>query len=450
MSFLNRRKQQTWTSPTGIKFKLKSNSVLSGFKHTGDIFDNYERPGDTFYDFGISGRSIPLEVIFFGIDHDTESERFETALKEIGDSVLQLPYGNEIKVNVITVRRSYSIVDRVNQTIFLIQFHEIVEQAFPEIEGSAKSRLLGLISTFKDSLASNFANGLNIRNIFEKNAIGATIFSYVDKISLVAGPVIKESRDAIALMTNISTSIKTNIELLTSDPSTIASQLAILVGVPNTFPDLIGPLRKGEIRNIVSLSTSVSNVKDILEYSEIIVSNSSISPFLEDSLITNEKKNDIYSAALIGGATISSLAEGLVSSTFKTKSDVFNAIQRLEATYLSYRDFLNDMQNVYEGSSSIGSQYIQTGDLSVPINDIVQQTTGALVDISFELQREFIFIVKNDTTMLNIVSKYYPKSFAQDEENGVQDTLDSFSDLNRLTNDEILLIRRGREITVLI
>lgn len=429
MSYKERQKQVAWTSPSGVAFNLKINDINTTFRHSGQLIDLFSEKGDMFFDAGITGRIIPLSIIFFGDNHDLDSDKFESALREIGEGTLQLPYDSPIKVNVLEAIRQYSLVNNVSTTTFKVVYHEIVQEAFPTVEGSAKSRLLSKVSRLTETLSSNFGNGLSIRTIFEKNAITSTIIDYVDTINDFAQPIIKEAQEAVAFATNVATSIKTNIELLSSDPFTIASQVAILVGVP---------------------SDTIDNFKSLMTYSEGLVNTITKDPFESDSLVTMRKRNDIYASALVGGGAVQSLCTGLLNSSYKTRTEAFEAAARLQAAYELYRDFLDNMQTQFESSQTLTGQYLQTGDLSVPLNDLIQQTAGQLVEISFGLKREYTFIVTKDTNMINIVSEYYPESFAFDEENNQTVTLDEFSDLNKLTNDELLLIPKGREIVVLI
>ncbi len=59
--------------------------------------------------FGANAEQYPLTCVFFGDNHDQESQEFFDSLKETGTSFLQLPYGKLKTVNVDKVQKKYNI-----------------------------------------------------------------------------------------------------------------------------------------------------------------------------------------------------------------------------------------------------------------------------------------------------------------------------------------------------
>ena len=110
MNYSDRKQTVVWTSPLGKVFNLKTKVNSYNRKHNGEVnsspstdkqIKRINDSTDTFKDLGVSGKSINLEFLFIGENHDTESENFENALCEKGQSKLRLFYGAEFTVNVI-------------------------------------------------------------------------------------------------------------------------------------------------------------------------------------------------------------------------------------------------------------------------------------------------------------------------------------------------------------
>ena len=102
--FSTRQTNAIWTSPSGKVFELKTNEGGYKRKHEGEIKTTPQDTkkntkkiadsSDTFLDMGVSGKSLTLDCLFVGDNHDIEAQSFEDALCETGKSRLKLHYGN--------------------------------------------------------------------------------------------------------------------------------------------------------------------------------------------------------------------------------------------------------------------------------------------------------------------------------------------------------------------
>lgn len=149
MSYSDRQNIITWLAPSGIEFKLQNITEINySIKHYGNLHtiatqkdknnnnldflsansnqqNTYNAEiGDYFEDLGISGKTIPLKIIFNGNNHDLEADKFEKAFCEIGQSKLQLIYEKSILVNAQSLSKSYNIINDISSTIFDVEFIE--------------------------------------------------------------------------------------------------------------------------------------------------------------------------------------------------------------------------------------------------------------------------------------------------------------------------------------
>lgn len=214
MSYLDRQHPITWTSPTEKSFELNNiNSIEYSLKHYGNLTtivsknkdddslaflkdnknnDNDLSKGDIFEDLGISGRIIPLQIIFSGDNHDKESEEFENAFKELGQSRLQLPYNSRpIRVNAQTLTKKQDLIKDIASTIIDVEFIE-TKQNIPlkTSNNNLKNTLKQNIEEEILELDNNYNNFIErtpaekLQNIFDKfNKVLTAVSNSINNIA---------------------------------------------------------------------------------------------------------------------------------------------------------------------------------------------------------------------------------------------------------------------------
>ncbi len=446
MSYIDRQHITTWTSPSGKSFELNNiNSIEYSFKHYGNLTtiiskkeednslaflkkdkgasaDNTSSKGDIFEDLGVSGRTIPLQIVFSGDNHDIESEYFENAFKELGDSRLQLPYNTRpIRVNAQTLTKKCDLVKDIASTIIDVEFIE-TKQNIP-----LKSSNNNLRNTLKHNikeetleLDNNYNNFIErtpaekLQNIFDKfNKILTTVSNSINNIA--NGNIDAILRDIQANLLNGSniTIFQETSKMIDLGLSAISSAPYIKTLLENTINDITGNELK-ENNNETILYTNIIN---------------------QDDLITN----DFFISNIFLSACNNILDLVDTIQTRKEATQIAVSIQDLYTSYKRYYDIKYNLLNL-----NLKDIKSSSTNINININYIIQTTLGILIETSFNLKTEFNIFLNEDTNLIDIAYKYYKEDF----NNNPEKTINKIIKTNNINNEEFIFIPKNKNMTI--
>lgn len=452
MNYFNRQHPITWTSPSGKTFELNNiNSIEYSFKHYGNLTtivskkeedsslsflksnknnDNSLSKGDIFEDLGISGKTIPLQIIFAGDNHDKESEEFEKAFRELGDSRLQLPYNSKpIRVNAQTLTKKQNLINDISSTIVDVEFIE-TKQNIPLkasnnnlknlLKENIEQKTLELNENYDNFVKTTKAEKLqNLLNRFNK-----TLTSVANTINNIA------SGNIDAILRDIQANLLNGVEIpifqevtkmIDLGFSAISSAPFIKTLLENVVNDITGNELK---ENINSTNNLIDNNENIL-YTNIID---------QDELITND-----YFVSNVFLATSNNILD-LVDTiqTRKEATQIAVSIQDLYTNYKKYYDIKNNLLDLSLNNIK------RNNNSNTNINDIIQNTLGILIETSFNLKTEFNIFLSEDSNLIDIAYKYYKEEFI----NNPEETINKIVKTNKIINEEFIFIPKGRKIAI--
>lgn len=446
MSYIDRQHIITWTSPSGKSFELNNiNSIEYSFRHYGNLTtiiskkeeDNSlaflkkdkgnenSSKGDIFEDLGISGRTIPLQIVFSGNNHDKESEYFENAFKELGESRLQLPYDSRpIRVNAQTLTKKQDLVKDIASTIIDVEFIE-TKQNIP-----LKTSNNNLKNTIKQNIEEEILELDNNYNNFIETTPAEKLQSLLNKFNKVLtkvsnsinnianGNIDAILRDIQANLLNGSdiTLLQETSKLIDAGFSTMSSAPYIKTLLENTINDITGNELKENNNN---------NNEDIL-YTNIIS---------QDDLTTN----DFFISNIFLSACNNILDSIDTIQTRKEATQIALSIQNIYTEYRKYYDIKYNLLdlNLKDIKSS-------NANINININYIIQTTLGILIEASFNLKTEFNIILNEDTNLIDFAYKYYKKDFNDNQE----ETINKIIKTNNINNEEFILIPKNRNMII--
>lgn len=423
MDYKDRQKQASITLADKKKYNIDyTNEFNTTFNHFLQAKESIGKTKSTVVnDNGVSLRKIPpITITFFGNNHDIEATKFEASAAYTGECYLQMPYGNEIRCHVNTVAKKYSVVNDISATIITIDFVECTGKTTPIGGRSQLASILEKSDEVNNAGASTFA-GLKINNQKELTGITTAFNEAVDNVQAFLRPLIEGEADAIAIFDATYTSIKGNIDDLVDDATTLARQTATLIALP------------------AKTSTKVS---DVISIYKLMID--SVTPTHASLEKNNDGRNQSINAAFFGGVGVSAITTNIITNEFETTSKALKSVEDIQEVYNNYRDSIDDIQESFNDAPSLADRYIQDGTLSVPLNDLIQDTSGNVLSTALDLKKELRIILAEQTTALNIAIKYYPDDFINDEAKTTQFVISS----NNLCCDELILIPTGREIVV--
>lgn len=434
MSYEDRIKESYWISPfekekrTPKKIILKANSFDEGFTISKQTINN-TGDGANILPFGANAEQFPVSCVFFGENHDIEAGEFYKLLKEDGVGLLQLPYGDEKLVTVDKVSKKYNIVKGRNITTIKVIFIEETQILSEGDRLYIKTRLNDLASTASESIAEFFSDKLDINTAGDKNSILSSFNNGITKINSTLKPLVANTKKVVTEFTAVYSNIESNIDEVVSQPLLLAQQVMRLKEIPAR---IIGKF--SETKNAYETLFTAS-LPDF---------------FTIGGMLTREKKNDVVNAMLFSGASIIGMADALVNVDYTTKSEAIGAIDVILDNYKTFVDYFDTAQNEFEAVCVLNKQFIQDESVTADINKYIESVVGTLIEISQDLKREFEFELDKDTTILNIATEYYPEEIKKNEQEGSQDILEYIISNNKLKNDEILLLPKGKIIKVYI
>lgn len=447
MSYIDRQHIITWTSPSGKSFELNNiNSIEYSFRHYGNLTtiiskkeednslaflkkekgNNNSSKGDIFEDLGISGRTIPLQIVFSGNNHDKESEYFENAFKELGESRLQLPYDSRpIRVNAQTLTKKQDLVKDIASTIIDVEFIE-TKQNIP-----LKTSSNNLKNTIKQNIEVEILELDNSYNNFIETTPAEKLQSLLDKFNKVLtkvsnsinnianGNIDAILRDIQANLLNGSdiTLLQETSKLIDVGFSAMSSAPYIKTLLENTVNDITG--------NELKENNNSNNNEDIL-YKNIIN---------QDDLITN----DFFISNIFLSACNNILD---LIDTIQTRKEATQIALSIQDIYTEYRKYYDIKYNLLD--LNLKDIKSSNANINVNINYIIQTTLGILIEASFNLKTEFNIILNEDTNLIDFAYKYYKKDFNDNQE----ETINKIIKTNNINNEEFILIPKNRNMII--
>ena len=410
MPWNDRIREAAYTSPSGtrIVFAYENVSKTVDKKTTG--FEFPDADGTYVQDLGHSGRRYPLRVFFWGDDYDQEAEVFETALLERGTGKLEHPvYGSVDVVPFGTVTRRDDLKTSANQAIVEITFWETIGLLYPASQTDPASSVLSAVDEYNTAAADSFSDALGLDTAIERvtleNSYQALLGSASDGLQAIADVQddVRQQFDAIV------DSVNQGIDVLISDPLTLAFQTTQLIQAP--------------ARALANIEARLDAYRNLA--SSIISGDGAVGDPGNDSRNSNKfHTDDLYASSYVTGSVVS-----VVNNQFVTKTE---ALQAAELVLDQLDDVVEWRDANYESL-----EQVDTGSAYQKLQEAVALTAGFLVEISFSLKQERRIVLDRNHTIVDLAAELYGT---------IDEELDFLISTNDLSGSEILELPRGREI----
>jgi prophage DNA circulation protein len=414
MSWQDRIKQAAYNSPSGderIVFDYEDITKSVGKKTNAFEFPDVN--GTYIQDLGNTGRRYPFRIIFWGDDHDLLSNQLENMLLENGIGILEHPvYGSIDVIPFGDINFKNDLKTETNQTVVEVTFWETIKLVYPIDQKNLTSEILDSVSKHNNDSAELFEDVLNLDSVIEKSVFKNEYTSLLDNVSLVMESVVSEQASIQKQFNVVNDSINNSIDILVSDPLTLAFQTNILIQLPARSSSAIAD-RLNAYNNL---------------FQSVITGANSISASSSDSRNKNTfYTKDLYASTYITGSVIST-----IDTQFITKID---ALLTAEKIINQMDDFI-----AWRDTNFASLSIVDTGESYQQLQNAVSLTVGFLIDLSFSLKQERRVILESPRTMVELIAELYPF------ETVIDDELDFFIQSNNLTGSEILELPRGREL----
>jgi len=408
MSWIDRLIEAAYTSPSGTRTTFTYEDVAQSFDKKTTAFEFPDADGTYIQDQGASGRKLPLQCIFHGDDYDLEANAFLDILAERGTGRLEHPiYGIRDVIPFGPVSRSDRLKSGGNQAVISVLFWETTGVVYPSSQADPSSQVITAVDEYNASAAAAFENQTSLDSTVEKASLQGSYQLLLDSVDAGLKDIAATQEDVESQFNAVKDSINNSIDILISQPLTLAFQSNILMQAPS--------------RAQTSITARLDAYGNLLN---IITAQADASPGLD-----SESSNKFHSDDLFGSTYISGSVLSAVNNQFQTKSEALGAADAI----------LSQMDNliVWRDANYASLGEVDTGEAYQQLLEAVGLAAGFLVEISFTLKQERIITLDRSRTVIDLIAELY----------GVVDSeLDFFINSNNLSGSEILELPEGREI----
>jgi len=399
MAWQDRLRDAAYTSPSGQRLTFDYDATSEVFEQLGGAFNFPDAKGTFVQPLGASGRRYPLRLILWGADYDQAAASWMDALQEAGVGTLEHPaYGRKTVVPTGSVTRRDEFVRGANQAVIEVSFFETTGLAYPSpqsLDDTAAKVEAASVAQAQTLAASGVLDSASDRADFlsrYESALGAA--------SGALKPITEAVASAQRQFTAIESSINRGIDVLIRDPLTLAYQTQQLIKTP--------------ARIAASAGARLDAYGDFL--SGLVGT-------------TPPRKTALYNTDMYATATLTATALATTTTEYTKRPEAIEAaeliLEQAEAV-AAWRD---------DNFAALGE--IDDGGVWQSLQDLVASTAGALVQRSFTLASERRVVLTSDRSIIDLTFELYGT---------VDDKLDALINDNDLSGDEIIEIKRGREV----
>jgi len=341
-----------------------------------------------------SGRSFPLVFFFTGDDHLDISDNFIESSKNKQPWTVVHPKYGDLYVQPLTIKRDDS---SLNSSGFSVEVRETIKQSYPHASTSKKDSITTLSASTTSTAAGLFTAAVKSATTDDKAAFS----------------------DAITLVYE---QYSQNIE--TSDDSTSLRNLyqkaisAVDVLGINTIQEFIQfPVdsASGISSKLSQLTTAYNQLTDL-------------------STFSLKEYFQAIGASIISGMCLASIEPG--DSDYSKRKDIVSTIDSIISVYNSY---IESLDNAQDDNLSLAEAFSVDPEIISVTDRLVKETVANLNDVIFGAAVENTYTVQYPTNLIILSHMLLGKASP--------DNITELMAANDFTRDELIQIKKGREIT---
>lgn len=384
--------------------------VRKSFDKKTTAFDSPDADGTYIQDKGHTSRRYPMRVFFWGDNYDLEADEFDAILHEIGPLTLEHPiYG---VINVVpfgTITQRDDLKTAANQAVIELTFWETTGFIYPSSQDDPASEVIIAIDKRNKETAEEFEAVVDLDSAVEQTTFKNSYDVLLNNTKAGLQSVSDAQDDVKKQFDAVYDSINNSIDILISEPLTLAFQTVIMIQSPSRA-----------LTNITARLDAYNNLTN-----SIITGDDAVQSPGNDSTNSNKfHTDDLYASTYVSGSVVS-----VVNNQFVTKTEALEAAEFI----------LTQLDNVtnWRDDNFVSLSEIDVGGSYQKLQEAVALTAGFLVQISFTLKQERNIILDRPRTIVDLVAELY---------GSVDDQRDFFITSNDLSGSEILELPRGRSI----
>lgn len=400
MPWTDRLRDAAYTSPSGVRLTFDYEATSETFEQLGGAFNFPDAKGTYVQPLGASGRRYPLRLILWGAEYDTAAAAWMDALQEAGVGTLEHPaYGRKTVVPTGSVTRRDEFVRGAGQAVIEVSFFETTGLVYPTQQ--TMGNLSEALGQAGDAQAENLAASGVLDSVSDQVDFQSRFNAALKAASATLRPIANTVASAERQFIAVESSINRGIDVLIRDPLTMAYQVQQLLQAPARAAQEIGD-RLSAYRNLAG-------------------------SFLGE---TPTRKTALYNSDMWITGTVSASILAADNTTFTRRPDTIAAAEQILETAEAVAAWRDD------NFAALG--VVDEGGVWQSLQELVAVAAGELVSLSFGLASERTITLTSDRTIIDLAYELY---------GSVDDKLDALINDNNLSGDEIIELKRGRQVT---
>lgn len=415
MSYLDRLRTLTYTSPSGQQFTPHFDDTSRTASKKAPITELPQLDIPDVQDLGQGAVRFSMRLYFDGPDYDVTADNFWNALVEKGLATLSHPRWGDITVIPVTTAQAEDFVGGARVALFTVEFVRADSTiSYPVSVKGKQSTVVSVAADMEITASETFGSLFEIVDSRDRSAVIDNIRESVDIITEGLAPIASLDTDVAEALDNAKRSFLSRLDEALSDGSLIMAQIIRLARIPARVATSVRDKVRGYLTVCQNMSRFIVN------------------PFEGLSL-----NIEWPSQALTVSAILTAVGIGAAECvTAGTDSDRAKTIQNT-VDLATIRDGIEASISVMETTLAQTDRGFYYDDATAQqLREILTAAIALQVEAGFSRQVERIIILDHDVTPLDFVYKVY----------GSIERLEEWIAQNEFTEDEYFVLRAGREI----
>lgn len=343
------------------------------------------------------GNKFPLVFYFQGDDNIEQCNDFENSANDNRIWTIEHPFYGVIKGQPLNLKRSDS---NYNITEVSIDFFESITDDYP----LAKTSISDATRTKVDNL-----NDVCLDQLVENSSPSTSNIDSVKESVIQSSAKNKPDAESYnSYNSTVKTAVKSSDNLVT-DPETSLADIQKVFTEPAEF---VGSVRDKILGYLESYNVLKASIKDLFD-----------KYFFES-----------HAASIIGGMCLSAVNPS--DDDYIVRDDIVLISELIDAVY---EDYLTTLDSVSISIYEIDDSFSATALIQAELKTLVVSTLSNLFLLSFDARQERLFELTEDSNLIILTHRFL--GLDPDDAN-----IESFRKINKIKNDELYRIPKGRVI----
>ena len=367
-------------------------------------FDFVEVDGSLIIRKSSKGRIFPLEFYFDGDNAIDIGNAFELSSRNVNRWTITHPFYGIIKCQPIRLKQDNT---RYNVSKFNVEVIETLTEGYPKPIEVPEDVIITKNDDTNNLQAAAFENN----GEFDRNELA----SITEQQAATFENVIDDANELNEFKALVDDALNTITNVNSSALSVIRS-IQAYINYPARVTQTVKARYNSFKENLDKLLTSINNIDANIRS------------------LSDKNQFEAIAGALISASQLASTTN--LDDDYKTREDVVLQQENLVEDFNNYITVLDENQTE---RADTPESYTPNFDALNSLNELFSLTVSNLFSIIFETQQTRIYINDKDSNAVILTHKFY--GLDADDEN-----LQNFININNIRLNEILAIKKGREI----